>query len=291
MAEEQEPEDIKHDDAVLMCAPPFDEAIHEPIPPTQGEEDEVSHFSFQVFDNSLFYDSENEEEMEPLDKIEPMYYKVEDVEAFLPFDEVNQTLEAPTLKEVSVSYFPFQIFNDSLSYDVENKEVLDVLTPSCYDEDDHCVDNIDEFIHVGKHKWDVIGYDRDPIYNIEGRFQRLPLPLSREVTNRLDIWQQGHDMVTNLFQTPKDDLMLCSPDHFRSYLEDFDEYPFEHSDLFYEENYQPSLCSDLDKSEEVAFLKWDTCDKILHLPLITLPCYVTKGMVWKHVPYSKSSVG
>jgi hypothetical protein len=86
-----------------------------------------------------------------------------------------------------VSYFPFQIFNDSLSYDVESEEVLDVLTPSCYDEDDDFVDNIDEFIHVGKRKWDVIGYDGDPIYDIEGHFQKFPLPLSHEVTNKFDI--------------------------------------------------------------------------------------------------------
>jgi hypothetical protein len=43
---EREPEDIKHDDEVLMCAPPSDEAIQDPIPPAQKEEDEVSHFSF-----------------------------------------------------------------------------------------------------------------------------------------------------------------------------------------------------------------------------------------------------
>jgi hypothetical protein len=150
VVEELEPEDIKHDDEVLMCAPPSDEAIQNPIFPAQEEEDEVSHFPFQVFDNTLFYDSENEEEMEPLGKLDPLYYKVEDVEASLPFDEVIQILEAPAQEEVSkVSYFPFQIFNDSLSYDVESEEVLDVLTPSCYDEDDDFVDNIDEFIHVG----------------------------------------------------------------------------------------------------------------------------------------------
>ena len=61
-----------------------------------------------------------------------------------------------------MSYFSFQIFNDSLSYDVES-EVLDVLTPSCYDEYNDFVANIDEFIHVGKRKWDAIGYDVDPI--------------------------------------------------------------------------------------------------------------------------------
>jgi hypothetical protein len=75
----------------------------------------------------LFYDSKIEEEVEPLEKLDPLYLKTEDVEADLPLDEVIQILEAPTHKGLSkVSYFPFQIFNDSLSYDVESKEVLDV---------------------------------------------------------------------------------------------------------------------------------------------------------------------
>jgi hypothetical protein len=62
MVEVREPEDIKHDDEVLMCAPPSNEAIQEPIPPAQEEEDEVSHFPFQFFDDTLFYDLEGEEE-------------------------------------------------------------------------------------------------------------------------------------------------------------------------------------------------------------------------------------
>jgi hypothetical protein len=119
--------------------------------------------------------------MEPLDKLE-------DVEEDLPLDEVIQILEAPAHEGLSkVSCFPFQICNDSLSYDVESKEVLDVLTPSCYNEDDDFVDNIDEFVHVGKRKWDMIGYDEDPIYDIEGHSQKLPLHLSSEVTNNFDI--------------------------------------------------------------------------------------------------------
>ena len=72
--------------------------------------------------------------MESSGKVDPPSCNVEDVEASLPFDEVIQILEAPALEGLSkVSYFPFQIFNDSLSYDVESKEVLDVLTPSCFD--------------------------------------------------------------------------------------------------------------------------------------------------------------
>jgi hypothetical protein len=52
LVEEREPEDIKHDDEVLMCAPPSNEAIPNPFPPTQEEEDEVSQFTFQVFDDT-----------------------------------------------------------------------------------------------------------------------------------------------------------------------------------------------------------------------------------------------
>ena len=95
----------------------------------------------------------------------------------------------------TVSCFPFQDFEDALFCDLENEEVLeeplDVLNPSCYDKGNDMVDNIDEFIHVGKHKWDVIGYDRDPIYDIEDHFQVFPLQLSYEVTDNFDIWQQG----------------------------------------------------------------------------------------------------
>jgi hypothetical protein len=108
------------------------------------------------------------------------------------------------------------------------------------------------WIHVGKNKWDVIGYNEDPIYDIEGHSQRLPLP---EVNKKFDIWQQEHNMITNFIQTPKDDLILFSPNNFQSYLEDFDYYPSEHLDLFYEESYQPSFCLDLDKSEEVTSMK------------------------------------
>ena len=88
-----------------------------------------------------------------------------------------------------MSYFPFQIFNDFLSYDVESEDVLEVLTPSCYDEYDDFIDNIDEFIHVSKHKWDVIRYDGDPIYDTEGHSQKFPSQLSYEVTNNFDIWK------------------------------------------------------------------------------------------------------
>jgi hypothetical protein len=122
-----------------------------------------------------------------LDKLDPMYYDVEDVgashedEALMPvfsFDEVIEVFDAPAQEEVTtVSYFPFQDFEDALFCDLESEEQLeeplDVLSPSCYDKGNDMVDNIDEFIHVGKRKWDVIGYDGYPIYDIEGHFQML----------------------------------------------------------------------------------------------------------------------
>ena len=67
---------------------------------------------------------------------------------------------------------------------------------------------------------------------------------------------------------------------------DFVDYPSEHLDLSYEESYQPSFCVDLDKREEATSVKQDACDKVFNLPLIALPCYVTRGVVWKHSPLS-----
>jgi hypothetical protein len=71
-----------------------------------------------------------------------------------------------------VNYFPFQGFDDTLFYDLENEEVLeeslDALNPSCYDKDSDMVDTIDEFVHVGRRNWDVIGSNEDPIYDMEG---------------------------------------------------------------------------------------------------------------------------
>ena len=78
---------------------------------------------------------------------------------------------------------------------------------------------------------------------------------------------------------------------FRSYLEYFDEYSFKHLILFYEEYYQPPLCSDLDRGEDIAFLKQGTYDKVFQPPSITLPPYVTKDEVGKHVPCPKFSLG
>jgi hypothetical protein len=118
--------------------------------------------------------SPEEEEELPHDSTE------DEVLVFAPlFDKVIQASIPPTEEEENVvSRFPFQVFDDALFYDLESKEVLekplDVLDPSCYNEGDDVIDNIDEFICVGKCKWDVTCHDGDPIYDIQGHFQLVP---------------------------------------------------------------------------------------------------------------------
>jgi hypothetical protein len=102
LEEEQDPiecskditRDVNYEDEAPITAPQSDEALQYPVPPAQDEENEVSHFPFQFLDDTLFYDSESEEEMEPFDKLDPLCLKTEDVEADLPLDEAIQILKA-----------------------------------------------------------------------------------------------------------------------------------------------------------------------------------------------------
>jgi len=96
-----------------------------------------------------------------------------------PFDEFIQP-SIPSAQEEHdvVSYFPFQVLDYALYHDSRNKEVLeeplDSLDPSCYNKCDDVIENIDEFIHVGRYKWDVIFPSGDPIYDIEGHLNHFP---------------------------------------------------------------------------------------------------------------------
>jgi hypothetical protein len=170
---------VNYEDEAPVTAPQSDEALQDPVPPAQNEENEVSHFPFLFFDDTLFYDSESEEEMEPLDKLDPLCLKIEDVEADLTLDEAIQILEAPAQEGLSeVNYSPFQVFSGSLPYDTKSTKVLDVLTPPCYDTDTDIAD-FDEFIHVGRRRWDAVSYDVDPIYDIKSHLRVFPLQLSQ----------------------------------------------------------------------------------------------------------------
>jgi hypothetical protein len=221
--EEQEPE---QDDEVSTCAPPADEALQDPATPAQDEENEVSYFD--SFDDALFYDSRNEEGMEPLDEPDSLYLKTKDVEEDLPSDDDIQILEALAQEGLSeVHCSPFQVLNGYLSYDTKSEKVLDVLIPPCYDTDTDIVD-FDEFIHVGRRRWDAVGYDTDPIYDTKDHLQLLPLQLSQQIT--YDQWQQEDEVFTCTFQNTKDDPVPYLADNFQSYLEMFDEYSTEHLD-------------------------------------------------------------
>ena len=125
----------------------------------------------------------------------------------------------------------------------------------------------------------------DPIYDIESHFHVLPLQLSQQIT--LDQWQQGDAIFTHAFQKPKDNLVLCFPDGFQSYLEAFDEYSPEHLDSFHEKVYQPPLCSGPDRSEGIVCLKKDSYDSFLQPPPIILLCCVSRGIAGRYVFYFK----
>jgi len=194
-----------------------------------------------------------------------------------------EVLEAPAQEE-KLSYPPLQDFDDCLLYDLgkegEIGELLNDFNPPCYDTNTDIVD-IDEFIHVGRRKWDIVGFDMDPIYDIENHSQLLPTQLSQQIT--FDLWQQGDDIFTDAPQAPKVDLVPYFFDDFRSYIEAFDEHSSEHLDLSYEDDYQPPLCSDFDRSKDNVFLKKDSHDVFLQPPIITLPCCFIKGMVGNYI--------
>jgi hypothetical protein len=267
-----------HEDEASVIIPQPDEALQDPVDPTQDEENEVS--CFDSFDDTLFYDSENEEGTEPLDEPDPLCLETKDVEGDLPSDDDIQILEAlgqEGLSEVHCS--PFQVLDGSLPYDMQSEKVLDALTSPCYDTDTDIAD-FDEFIHVGRRRWDIIGYDTDPIYDTKDHLQTLPLQLPQQIS--FDQWQPRDEVFACSFQNPKEDLVPCFSDDFQSYLEMFDEYA-EHLNPFYEDDYRPMLCSNLNTSKDIVCLKEVTHDFSPQPPVSVLPCFSIQGVVGKYL--------
>jgi hypothetical protein len=159
---------------------------------------------------------------------------------------------------------------------------LDVPNPSCYDKSNNVIDNIDDFIHVGIHRWNEVGNGEDPIYDIYGQFQLLPSQLSHEIATNHDIWKKGYDIITYVFQTPKDDLMQCSHNYFQSYLEYFDKYSPAHLDIFNEEEFQPLLCSYSNEGKGMVCSEHEIYDKTFHPSFIPSSHYVTKDTTRRH---------
>ena len=74
--------------------------------------------------------------------------------------ENTKVLEAPAQEE-TVSFPPPQDFDTSLLYDEGDEEInvsLNFSKLACYDTYSDIVDNIDEFIRVGRRRWDIVGY-------------------------------------------------------------------------------------------------------------------------------------
>jgi hypothetical protein len=277
---EQEPErEVEQDNEVSTCAPPTDKVMQNPVTPAQDEENEVSYFSF---DDALFYDSDNEGGMEPLDEPDPLYLETEDVEEDFPSNDDVLILEALAQEGLSeVHCSPFQVSNGYLPYDTKSEKVLDVSTPPCYDTDTDIAD-FDEFIHVGRRRWDIVGYDTDPIYDTKDHLQTLPLQLPQQIS--FDQWQQGDEVFTCSFQNTKDDPVPYLLNDFQSYLEMFDEYA-EHVYPFYEDDYRPPLCSDLGTSEDIVCLKKVTHNFSPQPPAITLSYFSIRGVVGSYLFY------
>jgi hypothetical protein len=281
--EEQEPE---QDDEVSTCAPPTDEVMQETVSPVQQSEDEVSYFPLQNSNDTVSFNSKDEEEMEASDEVEIPCCAVEDKKAVHEDEEMThaeniELLEVPAQEE-TVSYPPFLNFDDALPCnEKEEDEFSNLANPACYDTNSDTVDNIDEFIHVGRRRWDIVGYDLDPIYDTESHLQLLPLRLSQQITS--EQWQQGDEVFTCTFQKTKDDLVPLSSNCFQSYLEFFDEYPFEHLDPFHEDDCRPPLCSDFNTSKDIVSLKEISRDSSPQPPVITLSCFSIRGVVGKYL--------
>jgi hypothetical protein len=99
-----------------------------------------------------------------------------------PFDEDEaiQTSIIPAHEDNEVvSCTPFQVFDsyDASSCDFESdgllEEPLDVLVPHFDDKSEDAIENIDDFIYIGRHISDIsfFFFDGDPIYDIESCFQ------------------------------------------------------------------------------------------------------------------------
>jgi hypothetical protein len=181
---DEEPEPT---DEVSTCPLPIDEEIHKTSPPAPQQDDKVSFFPFQDFDDTLFHDSESDGEMESTNEEHLPCCMTKEERATHEDKAVmhvrdTQALEAPAQEE-KVSYPPLQDSGNCLLYDLRKEEkmgeLLNDFNPPCYDIDTDIAEFY-EFIHVGRHRWDAIGYDMDPIYDIRSHLQVFPLQLSQQ---------------------------------------------------------------------------------------------------------------
>jgi hypothetical protein len=139
-----EEQELEQDDDISTCAPPVDEVIQEPVSPVQQNEDEVSCFPLQNSNDTVFFNSKDEEEMEALDEVEVPCCEIEDKEAVYEDEETTHAENIKLLKvpaqDETVGYPPILNFDDILPCDEkEEDEFLSFTNPACYDTDSDTV--------------------------------------------------------------------------------------------------------------------------------------------------------
>jgi hypothetical protein len=190
----------------------------------------MSYNPFENFDDALFHDCGNEENCQKdLDEVSLAEGLNETLLSAFPFEE-NEVLQS--CEEVISSY-------DADEFVEQPSDIVD--------------DHIDDFIQVGRRRWDVGCFiiDRDPIYDIEGSSQAegVEVSSSEDWSSCMydsDIWQPDDDMITYLFCPFEDDLSQHFQDDFQSSLGTCDAYIFGDADLLYEDS-QPPLFSVLEE--------------------------------------------
>jgi hypothetical protein len=209
---EEDPDETYDEDKVSSL--PLDEDIHPSTPLAHQEENTMSYNPFENVDDALFHDCENEENCQK------------------DLDEVSL---AEGLNETLLSAFPFEE-NEVIQSceEVINSYGVDELVEQPSDIVD---EHIDDFIQVGRRRWDVGCFiiDRDPIYDIEGSSQEEGVEMSSSedwppCMYDSNVWKPSDDMVTDLFCPLKDD--LSQHDIHSS----FNTYPFEDEYLIYEDS-------------------------------------------------------
>jgi hypothetical protein len=133
---------------------PLDEDIQTSASPAHQEENMMSYNPFENFDDALFHDCGNEENCQKdLDEVSLAEGLNETLLSTFPFEE-NEVIQS--CEEVINSY-------DADEFMEQPSDIVD--------------DHIDDFIQVGRRRWDVGCFiiDRDPIYDIEGSSQEKGL--------------------------------------------------------------------------------------------------------------------
>jgi hypothetical protein len=170
---------------------PLDEDIQTSAPPAHQEEKMISYNPFENFDDALFHDYGNEENFQKdLDEVSLAEGLNETLLSAFPFEE-NEVIQS--CEEVINSY-------DADEFMEQPSDIVD--------------EHIDDFIQVGRRRWDVGCFiiDRDPIYDIEGSSQAEGVEMSFSegwppCMYDSDVWHPSDDMVTDLFFPFEDDLL------------------------------------------------------------------------------------